>query len=267
MQRNQLGIGVGPRGPGPELDADPAVGDAVAGGPTDAQIADPDAHADAHPDADAHAHADAGARDPRPGAGAGTGAGQGRPGLGPRGRHHRHHDDPDADAGLRDVLQHPPQQQHPRRQQQQLHQRPLRPQQQPRSYYQRPVQVRRPPVALRPLGYSQVRRVVDSEGGPDGGPAPGDAALQHGQVLLAEPGHASHREAGPGAPLHPQRRPAALRQVRPGPLAGHRLRAPLQAQALGQAHRERPRQLPQDARLGLRRERRPAPQVPHPEKR
>ena len=68
-----------------------------------------------------------------------------------------------------------------------------------------------------------------------------------------------------GAALCPQHRPEAVRQVRAGPEPGHRLRAPLQAQVLGQAHREGPGQLQEDARLVLRRQRDHAPQVPDPQ--
>ena len=67
------------------------------------------------------------------------------------------------------------------------------------------------------------------------------------------------------ASLCPQHRAEAVRQVRAGPEPGHRLRAPLQAQVLGQAHREGPGQLQEDARLVSRRQRDHAPQDPDPQ--
>ena len=68
-----------------------------------------------------------------------------------------------------------------------------------------------------------------------------------------------------GVALSPQHRAEAFRQVRAWPEPGHSLRAALQAQVLGQAHREGPRQLQEDARLVLRRQRDHAPQVPDPQ--
>ena len=68
-----------------------------------------------------------------------------------------------------------------------------------------------------------------------------------------------------GAALSPQHRSEAVRQVCAGSEPRHSLRAALQAQVLGQAHREGQGQLQEDARLVLRRQRNHAPQVPDPQ--
>ena len=70
---------------------------------------------------------------------------------------------------------------------------------------------------------------------------------------------------GPRAALCPQHRPETVRQVCAGSEPGHGVRASLQAQVLGQADREGPGQLQEDARLGLRRQCDHAPQVPDPQ--
>lgn len=113
----------------------------------------------------------------------------------------------------------------------------------------------------------QTGREPHPQGGPDGGQAAGDAALQHGQVRLAELGHAEHCQTCQGAAQHPQHRTEAVRQVHPGAVPGDGQRAALQAQALGQAHREGQGQLQENARLGLRRQRHHAPQESHPQER
>lgn len=95
------------------------------------------------------------------------------------------------------------------------------------------------------------RRLAHPEGRPDGGAPAGDAPLQHGQVREQQPGHAAHLAARARAALRPQHRAATVREVRARPLARDRLRTPLEAEALGQAHGEGSRFLPQDARMGV----------------
>ena len=69
---------------------------------------------------------------------------------------------------------------------------------------------------------------------------------------------------GSGDAVHTQHRAAAVRQVRAGAEPGHRQRAAVQAQVLGQADGEGAGLLPQDARLVLRRRCDHAAQVPDP---
>ena len=123
------------------------------------------------------------------------------------------------------------------------------------------------PLQLRPPPHPPPsdEHLQDPQVWPHGGQAAGDAEVQHGEERGPGPWHAQRLSPSAGAALCPQHRAEAVRQVRAGPEPGHRLRAPLQAQVLGQAHREGPGQLQEDARLVLRRQRDHAPQVPDPQ--
>lgn len=105
------------------------------------------------------------------------------------------------------------------------------------------------------------------QGRPHGSEAAGDAQVQHGQVRNAEPGHVAHLEEGSGALVDPQHRAEAVREVHLGVVSRHGLGVAVQAETVGQADGEGPRQLQKDARLGLRRKRGDAVEVVDTKKR